>query len=417
MSSETALTDSVATLDVDAVRAQFAYLDRPEGIVYLDSGASAQKPRAVLDAMHEFGGLHYANVHRGVHRLAVEADTAFAAARATIAAFVGSTPGETVITKSVTESINLVVHSWGEQHVGAGDEVVITQMEHHANLVPWQQLCLRKGATLRYLELDEHGRVDLGQLDELLASGRVKMVAVAHVSNVVGTRNPVREIVRRAHAAGALALVDGAQSVPQQPVDVAEIDADFYGWTGHKLYGPTGIGVLHVRREILDRLPPFLTGGDMVNIVDFHETSWATGPQRFEAGTPPIVEAVGLAAACDWLRSIGGMAAVHAHEERITGYALERLSDVDGIRVVGPPTAAERGALTAFVVDGVHPHDVSEIVARREVCVRAGQHCAEPLHRALGIPATTRASYGVHTIREEIDALVDALAEAQRIFA
>lgn len=417
MSSEAALTDSVATLDVDAVRAQFAYLDRPEGIVYLDSGASAQKPRPVLDAMHEFGGLHYANVHRGVHRLAVEADTAFNAARATIAAFVGSTPGETIITKSVTESINLVVHSWGEQHVGVGDEIVITQMEHHANLVPWQQLCLRKRATLRYLEVDEHGRIDLDQLDELLASGRVRMVAVAHVSNVVGTRNPVHEIVRRAHAAGALALVDGAQSVPQGPIDVAGIGADFYGWTGHKLYGPTGIGVLHVRREILDQLPPFLTGGDMVNIVDFHETSWATGPQRFEAGTPPIVEAVGLAAACDWLQSIGGMALVHAHEERITGYALERLSGLDGIRVVGPPTAAERGALTAFVVDGVHPHDVSEIVARREVCVRAGQHCAEPLHRALGIPATTRASYAVHTTREEIDALVDALAEAQRIFA
>lgn len=417
MSSEAALTDSVATLDVDAVRAQFAYLDRPEGIVYLDSGASAQKPRPVLDAMHEFGGLHYANVHRGVHRLAVEADTAFNAARATIAAFVGSTPGETIITKSVTESINLVVHSWGEQHVGAGDEIVITQMEHHANLVPWQQLCLRKGATLRYLAVDEHGRIDLGQLDELLASGRVKMVAVAHVSNVVGTRNPVHEIVRSARAAGALTLVDGAQSVPQMPVDVAEIGADFYGWTGHKLYGPTGIGVLHVRREILDQLPPFLTGGDMVNIVDFHETSWVTGTQRFEAGTPPIIEAVGLAAACDWMQSIGGMAAVHAHEEQITGYALQRLSEIDGIRVVGPPTADQRGALTAFVVDGVHPHDVSEIVARREVCVRAGQHCAEPLHRALGIAATTRASYAVHTVREEIDALVDALAEAQRIFA
>jgi cysteine desulfurase/selenocysteine lyase len=415
--SDSALTDSATTLDVDAVRAQFAYLDRPEGIVYLDSGASAQKPRPVLDAMHEFAGLHYANVHRGVHRLAIEADTAYDAARATIAGFVGSTPDETIIVKSVTEAINLVVRSWGEQHVAAGDEVVISQMEHHANLVPWQQLCLRTGATLRYLELDEHGRIDLDQLDAFLASGRVRMVAVAHVSNVVGTANPVEEIVRRAHAAGALALIDGAQAVPQRPVDVGAIGADFYGWTGHKLYGPTGIGVLHVRREILDGLPPFLTGGDMVNIVDFHETSWVTGPQRFEAGTPPIVEAVGLAAACDWLRSVGGMAAVHAHESAITGYALERLAAIGGVRVVGPPSAAQRGALTAFVVDGVHPHDVAEIVARREVCVRAGQHCAEPLHRALGIPATTRASYAIHTVREEIDALVDALAEAQRIFA
>ncbi len=411
------LADTEAVLDVAAVRAQFPYLERPEGIVYLDSGASAQKPRAVLDAMHAFGGQHYANVHRGVHRLAREADAAYDAARATVAAFVGSTAAETIFVKSVTEAINLVVRTWGEREVGPGDEVVISQMEHHANLVPWQQLCLRQGATLRYLELDEHGRIDLDQLDELLGSGRVKIVAVAHVSNVIGTVNPVQEIVRRAHDAGALALVDGAQAVPQRPVDVAAIGADFYGWTGHKLYGPTGIGVLHVRREILADLPPFLTGGDMVNIVDFHQTSWATGTARMEAGTPPIIEAVGLAAACDWLGSIGGMAAVHAHEQDVTGYALERLAAIDGVRVYGPPEAAGRGALTPFTVDGVHPHDVAEIVARREVCVRAGQHCAEPLHRALGVPATTRASYAVHTVREEIDALADALAEAQRIFA
>ncbi|MGX6447437.1 aminotransferase class V-fold PLP-dependent enzyme [Patulibacter sp. S7RM1-6] len=414
--SDVAAPSSPATLDVAAVRAQFAYLDRPEGIVYLDSGASAQKPRPVLDAMHEFAGLHYANVHRGVHRLAREADAAFAAARGRIAAFVGSTPRETILTKSVTEAINLVARTWAAEHVGAGDEIVITQMEHHANLVPWQQLCLRVGATLRYLEVDDEGRIDLGQLDALLEAGRVKLVAVAHVSNVLGTRNPVEEVVRRAHAHGARVLVDGAQAVPQQPVDVGAIGADFYGWTGHKLYGPTGIGVLHVRQELLAGMPPFLTGGDMINIVDFHETSWATGVQRFEAGTPPIVEAVGLAAACDWVDGIGGMAAVHAHEEAITAYALERLGAVEGLRLVGPRDAAERGALTAFAVEGVHPHDVTEIVARREVCVRAGQHCAEPLHRALGIPATTRASYAAHTTREEIDALVDALGEAQRIF-
>ena len=233
---------------------------------------------------------------------------------------------------------------------------------------------------------------------------------------MLGTRNPVEEVVRRAHAQGALVLVDGAQAVPQQPVDVGALGADFYGWTGHKLYGPTGIGVLHVRAELLADMPPFLTGGDMINIVDFHETSFATGVQRFEAGTPPIIEAVGLAAACDWVDAVGGMAAIHAHEEAITAYALERLGAMDGIRLVGPRDAAERGALTAFVVDGVHPHDVAEIVARREVCVRAGQHCAEPLHRAIGIPATTRASYAAHTTREEIDALADALAEAQRIF-
>lgn len=405
------------TLDVAAVRAQFPYLERPEGIVYLDSGASAQKPRPVLDAMYDFGGRHYANVHRGVHRLAVEADRGYDGARATIAAFVGSTARETIITKSVTEAVNLVANTWGAQNVGEGDEVVLTQMEHHANLVPWQQLCLREGATLRYLEVDGQGRIDLDQLDGFLAEGRVKLVAAAHVSNVLGTRNPVAEIVRRAHGHGSLVMIDGAQAVPQEPVDVAALGADFYGWTGHKLYGPTGIGVLHVRRELLAAMPPFLTGGDMINVVDFHETTWASGIQRFEAGTPPIVEAVGLAAACDWVTAIGGPAAVHAHEERITAYALERLAELDGLRVVGPPEASARGALAAFAVDGVHPHDVAEILARQEVCVRAGQHCAEPLHRAMGIPATTRASFGVHTIPEEIDALADALREAQRIFA
>jgi cysteine desulfurase/selenocysteine lyase len=415
--SDAAAPTASATLDVAAVRAQFPYLDRPEGIVYLDSGASAQKPRAVLDAMYDFGGLHYANVHRGVHRLAVEADRGYDAARATIAAFVGSTPRETIITKSVTEAVNLVASTWGAKNVGAGDEVVVTQMEHHANLVPWQQLCIRTGATLRYLEVDGEGRIDLDQLDGFLAGGRVKLVAAVHVSNVLGTRNPVGEIVRRAHEHGALVMVDGAQAVPQEPVDVGAIGADFYGWTGHKLYGPTGIGVLHVRRELLADMPPFLTGGDMINVVDFQETKWASGIQRFEAGTPPIVEAVGLAAACDWVTGIGGPAAVHAHEERITALALERLGELDGIRVVGPPEASARGALTAFAVEGIHPHDVAEILARQEVCVRAGQHCAEPLHRAMGIPATTRASFGVHTIPEEIDALADALREAQRIFS
>ncbi|WP_320670468.1 aminotransferase class V-fold PLP-dependent enzyme [Patulibacter defluvii] len=411
------LTESAApALDVDAVRAQFPYLEREDDVVYLDSGASAQKPRAVLQAMYDFGGSHYANIHRGVHVLAREADAAFDAARATVAAFVGSSPRETIFTGSVTQSINLVAHSWGATNVGPGDEVVITQMEHHANLVPWQQLCLRQGATLRYLELDEQGRISLDQLDGFLAGGRVKLVALAHVSNVLGTINPVAEVVRRAHDAGALVLVDGAQAVPQQPVDVAALGADFYGWTGHKLYGPTGIGVLHVRRELLAAMPPFLTGGDMIRIVDFHETSWADGIHRFEAGTPPIIEAVGLAAACDWVDAIGGPAAVHAHERAITAYALERLGEIDGIDVVGPRDPAERGALTAFAMAGVHPHDVAEIIARDGVCVRAGQHCAEPLHRALGIPSTTRASFAAHTTRDEIDALVASIGRVQSIF-
>ncbi len=407
---------AVPALDVAAVRAQFPYLDRDDDVVYLDSGASAQKPRAVLDAMHEFGGRHYANVHRGQHVLAREADAAYDAARARVAAFVGSTPQETIFTGSITQSLNLVAHSWGRPNVQAGDEVVITQMEHHANLVPWQQLCLRNGALLRYLEVDEHGGIDLAQLDSFLAGGRVKLVAIAHVSNVLGTVNPVAEVVARAHAAGALVAVDGAQAVPQRPVDVAALGADFYGWTGHKLYGPTGIGVLHVRRELLADMPPFLTGGDMIRIVDFHETSWADGVNRFEAGTPPIIEAVGLGAACDWVDGVGGIGAVQAHEEQVTAYALEQLGAVDGIRIVGPERAEDRGALVAFSVDGVHPHDVAEIIARDGVCVRAGQHCAEPLHRALGIPATTRASFAAHTTPDEIDALVASIGRVLAIF-
>lgn len=412
-------TSAVPALDVAAVRAQFPYLTDREGpeVVYLDSGASAQKPRAVLDAMWRAGGLHYANVHRGVHVLAREADEAFVAARERIAAFVGSTADETVFGKNVTEVLNLVAIAWGGGNVGPGDEVLITPMEHHANLVPWQQLCARRGATLRYVDLDADGRLDLGSLDAALAGGRVKVVAAMHVSNVLGTVNPVAEIARRARAAGALSVIDGAQAVPQRPVDVREIGADVYAWTGHKLYGPTGIGVLHASRELLAAMPPLLTGGDMIRTVDLHESTWASGPQRFEAGTPAIVEAVGLAAACDWVDAVGGMSAIHAHEQEITRYAHERLGAVEGVRVVGPPPGEDRGALTAFVLDGVHPHDTAEIVARENVCVRAGHHCAEPLHRVLGIPATTRASFAAHTVPAEIDTLADALERARAIFA
>ena len=418
-SASVAPTQHERGLDVEAVRADFPYLTDRDGpaVVYLDSGASAQKPRRVLDAMWRSGGLHYANVHRGVHVLAREADDAFVAARARIAAFVGSTPAQTVLGKNVTEVLNLVALTWGGTNVEAGDEVLITPMEHHANLVPWQQLCVRKGATLRYVDLDGDGRLDLDSLDAALAGGRVKVVAVTHVSNVLGTVNPVAEIARRARAAGAISVVDGAQAVPQRPVDVAALGADFYAWTGHKLYGPTGIGVLHASRELLAGMPPLLTGGDMIRTVDLHETTWASGPQRFEAGTPAIVEAVGLAAACDWVEAVGGMGAIHAHEQAVTHYAHERLAAVEGVRVLGPPTGEDRGALIAFVLDGVHPHDTAEIVAREQVCVRAGHHCAEPLHRVLGVPATTRASFAAHTVPSEIDALAGALERARAIFA
>lgn len=410
------------TLDIQAIRSEFPYLTgREDHLVYLDSGASAQKPLAVLDAMHEFAGMHYANVHRGVHPLAVEADNAFNEARKVVAEFVNGSPKTTVFGKNVTEMINLVAWTWGISNVAQGDEIVITQMEHHANLVPWQQLCNAKGATLRYLEIDPEGKIDLQQLEDFLAAGKVKLVAAAHVSNVLGTVNPVKEIVDLAKRFGAVSLIDGAQAVPQRPVDVEALDADFYAWTGHKLYGPTGIGVLHGRSDLLSAMDPFLMGGDMVHQVGMHQTTFAPGIQKFEAGTPPIVEAVGLAAAAQWLQRIGGgknaMSAVHDYEQQITGYALQQLSQLPGIKIVGPKTASKRGALVAFEVEGVHPHDVAELLARDGVCVRAGQHCAEPLHTTIGVMATTRASFSVTTTTEEIDALCASLLKVQKLFS
>jgi cysteine desulfurase / selenocysteine lyase len=384
-------------------------------LIYLDSGATSQKPAVVIDALAEHLRAHNANVHRGVYALAQEADAAYDGARRRVAAFVGAEPRATVFTKNVTEAINLVAYAWGRANVSPGDAILITQLEHHANIVPWQQLCHERGATLRYLEVDERGELSLQQLDSELARGDVRLVAFAHVSNVLGTIVPVAEMAARIRAAGAISLVDGAQAVPQMPVDVGAIGADFYVWTGHKVLGPTGVGVLHGRAEIMEEMQPFMTGGDMIASVDFQTATWNELPYKFEAGTPPIAEAVGLGAAVDYLSALG-MDRVRAHEQALSAYMLDRLAEVPGLRVVGPPEAERRGALASFTIEGIHPHDVAELVSRAGVCIRAGHHCAQPLMRCLGVGATARASLGVYNEPSDIDALVDALLAGREVF-
>ncbi len=403
------------TLGVKADFPIFARRFDGRELIYLDSGATSQKPQVVIDALADHLQSHNANVHRGVYALAQEADAAYDAARGKVAAFVGAQPQTTIFTKNVTEAINLIAYSWGRANVGAGDAVLITQMEHHANIVPWQVLCRARGATLRYLEVDERGELSLEALDAELARGDVRMVAFAHISNVLGTINPVAEMTRRIRAAGAVSLVDGAQAVPQMAVDLDSLGADFYAWTGHKALGPTGVGVLHGRRELLEQMEPFLTGGDMIASVDFQSASWNELPFKFEAGTPPIAEAVGLGAAVEYLSQLG-MENVRAHERALTAYMLERLAEVPGLRVVGPPEAEQRGGLASFTLDGIHPHDVAELADRGGVCIRAGHHCAQPLMRCLGVGATARASVGVYNETSDIDALISALIAGREIF-
>jgi cysteine desulfurase/selenocysteine lyase len=403
------------------VRQDFPILARePDGrpLVYLDSAATAQKPRAVIDALAGHLERHNANVHRGVYALAQEADAAYEGARTRVAAFVGAEPDTTIFTKNVTEAINLVAYSWGRSDLNPihpGDAVLITQMEHHANIVPWQQLCRERGAQLRYLEVDAHGQLSPEQLDAELARGDVRLVAFTHVSNVLGTINPVAEMTARIRAAGALSLVDGAQAVPHMPVDVAALGADFYAWTGHKALGPTGIGVLHGRRELLEEMEPFLTGGDMIASVDLYSATWNELPYKFEAGTPPIAEAVGLGVAVEYLRALG-MQRVRAHERELTAYLLGRLAEIPGLSVAGPPQAADRGGLASFTIDGMHPHDIAELADRGGVCIRAGHHCAQPLMRCLGVAATARASVGVYNTAADVDALIDALRAGREVF-
>ena len=408
---------AVATKPFAEVRADFPVLDREingHPLVYLDSAASAQKPRQVIETMERFYSYSYGTVHRGVYELGREATEQFEGARERIAAFVNWDPTCSIFTRNATESINLVAYAWGRDNVGAGDEVLVTEMEHHSNLVPWQILCEETGATLRYLSVGDSGELSLDELDAVLAGGRVKLVAVAHVSNVLGTINPVEEIARRARAAGAVTLVDGAQAVPQMPVDLGAIDADFYAWTGHKALGPT-TGLLHGRRELLKEMRPFLGGGHMISRVERDRSTWNELPWKYEAGTNAIAEAIGLGAAIDYLAEIG-MDRVREHERELTAYALERLPEVEGITLFGPPSVDRRGGAVPFTIEGLHPHDIAELADREAVCIRAGHHCAQPLMRCLGVGATARASFHVYNVREDVDRLVHALGSAREVF-
>jgi cysteine desulfurase / selenocysteine lyase len=403
------MATTASSLDV---RADFPIL---RDLAYLDSAATSQKPNSVIEAVDRYYRTSNANVHRSVYELAERATAAYEGARERVAEFAGWDSASTVFTKNVTEAINLVAYSWGRQSLQQGDEILVTDMEHHSNIVPWQIAAQQAGASLRWLHVQEDGTLSLEELDAELARGTIKLVAVAHISNVLGTLNPVREITTRAHAAGALVLVDGAQAVPQIPVDVKEIGCDFYGWTGHKALGPTGIGVLHARRDLLESMPPFMGGGSMISTVSEQESTWNAVPWKFEAGTPPIAEAAGLHAAVDYLAGIG-MDNVRAHEAELTSYALERLPEVPGITIFGPTEIDKRGGAISFAIDGLHPHDVAELLGREGVCIRAGHHCAQPLMRHLGVPATARASFHVYNSREDVDRLVGALQTARKVF-
>jgi cysteine desulfurase/selenocysteine lyase len=413
-----ALAGRALPRSVDEIRADFPVLEREingKPVVYLDNAATAQKPAGVIEAIDSYYRNSNANIHRSMHQLAAEATALYESGRERVASFVGASPGETVFVRNATEAINLVRFSWGRRHVGEGDTVLITRMEHHSNVVPWQLLCQEQSARLEYVDIDAEGKLDLPGLERTLAAGRVKLVALAHISNVLGTINPVAEVAARAAAAGARVLIDGAQAVPQLPVDVSEAGADFYAFTGHKMLGPTGIGVLWARRELLDDMPPFLGGGSMIKHVSDDLSTWAPPPAKFEAGTPAIAEAAGLGSAVDYLSALG-MAAVRSHERELTAYALERLGAISGLQIFGPPDADDRGSLVSFVLEGIHPHDLAEICNREAVCIRAGHHCAQPLMRRLGVPATARASFSVYNTPEEVDRLVEALEHAKAVF-
>jgi cysteine desulfurase/selenocysteine lyase len=402
---------------VEEIRAEFPILERRvhgEQIAYLDNGATAQKPLAVIEALDRFWRHENANVHRGVYQLSEEATALYERARGTVARHIAAEPREVIFVRNATEGINLVANAWGRANLGPGDRILLTELEHHSNIVPWYLIARERGAELDWAPLTDEGRLDMDAFRSLLERGP-KLVAVAHVSNVLGTVNPVAEITRLAHEAGALVLIDGAQAAPKMALDVAQLGADFYTYTGHKAYGPTAIGVLYGRRELLEEMGPFLGGGTMIRQVRRDEITWADVPARFEAGTPPIGEAIGLAAAIEWLDALG-LDAVHARDVELATYALERLSEVEGLRIFGPPAGEDRSGIVSFELEGIHAHDVSEILDRHAVCVRAGHHCAQVLMERLGVAATTRASFAVYNTPQEIDRLVEALRDARRVF-
>lgn len=415
------MRDNAPIYDVEAVRADFPILQQMHHddvpLIYLDNAASSQKPRQVIDTMDDYYRRYNANVHRGVHKLSEEATVAYERARIKIKQFINAaSKREIIYTRGTTESINLVAQTWGRANLKAGDVVLSTVMEHHSNIVPWQLLAAEKGLDVKFVSMLPDGTLDLEEYARLLRDFPVKLVAVMHASNVLGTINPVQEMARQAHEAGALILVDGAQSAPHMPVDVQALDVDFYAFSAHKMVGPTGVGVLYGKRDLLEAMPPWQGGGDMIAVVRLDGSTWNDLPYKFEAGTPMIAEAIGFGAAVDYLSALG-MDNIHAHERAITEYALERLAEVPGLRLLGPTDVNQKGAVASFVMDGVHAHDVAQVLDAHGVAVRAGHHCAMPLHELSGIQATARASFYLYNTPHEVDALIKGLYEAKTMFA
>ncbi len=406
-----------SSFDPEAVRDRFPILRSSNGerLVYLDSAATAQRPDEVIDAVSAFYRSDNANVHRGIYDLSRRATERFEGARSTVARFLNAPdPAHVIWTRGTTEAINLVAATWGQENIGQGDEIVLTRMDHHSNLVPWQLLAQRNGAIIRYVDIDGEGRLRVDQYDDLLGE-RTKLVAINHVSNALGTVNPVSEIVERARSVGARVLVDGAQGAPHIPVDVQSMGCDFYALSGHKMGGPMGIGALWGRKELLESMPPYQGGGEMIDEVHDDYSTWAELPHKFEAGTPNVAGAVGMAAAVEFMEALGP-AAVEAHERRLVEYGLERLGAVEGLRLFGPSTPDARVAVFSFAMKGVHPHDVATILDAEGIAVRAGHHCTQPLMRCLGVPATTRASCWVYSTEADLDRLAEGLAQASEIF-
>jgi cysteine desulfurase/selenocysteine lyase len=409
---------TLAPVDFAAIRKQFPIFDRKihgHPLVYLDSTATTQKPVAVLDALERYYRTYNANIHRGVYVIGEEATQAYEDARGKVARFLNAASHrEIVFTRGTTESVNLVAHGWGRKFVNEGDVVLLTEMEHHSNLVPWQLLAQDRGATLRFIPIDDHGRLDLTNLDRLL-EGTVKIVSLAHVSNVLGTINPVAEIIRRAHARGARVMLDAAQSVPHMPVDVRALDCDFLALSGHKMLGPTGIGVLYGKREALESMNPFLGGGEMIREVRLEGSTWNEVPFKFEAGTMNIADTIAFGAAIDYLEGIG-MANVEAHGRELVEETFRILGEIPGVTIYGPPANEPRGAIVSFTVDDIHAHDVAAALDREGVAVRAGHHCAMPLHTKLGVTATSRASFHVYNVPDDIQKLGDGIRKAKQLF-
>ena len=412
------------TFDAHAIAKDFPILGRTirdgKRLVYLDSGATSQKPNVVIDAESNFYRLHNAAVHRGAHQLAEEATDAYEGARTIVANFLNAHVDEVVFTKSATESLNLVSYAMGNAapgtrfHLKAGDSILITEMEHHANLIPWQQLAARTGAQLKWFSVTEEGRLDLSNIDSLIDS-TTKVVALTHQSNVLGTINPLDEITKKAHAVGAVVVLDACQSVPHMPVDVKALDIDFLAFSGHKAVGPTGIGIFWGRSELLADLPPFLTGGSMIENVTMESATWAQAPKKFEAGVPNMAQAVGLGAALTYLTKIG-MDKIHGHEVALTSYLLNGLSEIKDLRIIGPKTTDLRGGAVSFTLGDIHPHDLGQYLDSQGIAVRTGHHCAWPLTRKLGVPATTRASVYLYNTNEDLDALIEGVQGAQKYF-